>query len=361
MERLETFEMPLLNDIAKESVNSFSVVITIKESDWIYVEKTLPLIQRNIKPKQIILISSANLIHKVSQSNYLVCLDEDYIFSGMTLANVKEEISSAGGDPKDAGWYLQQFINLSYSRICKDPYYLVWDVDTMPLNPISFFETESKKPLFYMKREYMKVYFDTIRALLGLEKCQSESFTAEHMMINTALCHELLYYIENNNDIIGDAFWKKCIHSVNYSKRLRSFAEYETYGTYVTVNHPGFYKQSKLRTLRSGCEFIGTSPSKEILDWATKDFDIISFEHWGVPIKKSVELCADKRVREILSFADVIRYICDWIQQNAINGDENDKKLYRKLCICMELDFFFGNQTVYDKMRVSNVLSNWKC
>ena len=48
---------------------------------------------------------------------------------------------------------------MSYSRICKDEYYLLWDSNTIPIRPINMFK--NGHPLFDMKLEHHTQYFVT--------------------------------------------------------------------------------------------------------------------------------------------------------------------------------------------------------
>ena len=46
-------------------------------------------------------------------------------------------VSRTGENPSHAGWYIQQFIKLNYSRFTNDDYYLIWDSDTVPVRDIT--------------------------------------------------------------------------------------------------------------------------------------------------------------------------------------------------------------------------------
>ena len=346
---LEDTGVVQVKGMKSDNSKSFVLIMPIKASDWKSARKSIPLIKKNLKPSKIILISSSELKKDLPKDKDILFIDEGRMIPGMTLSKVKKVLEKAGGNPQCAWWYLQQFLKLGFSRICPDSYYLVWDADTLPLNPISFFDEETGKPYLNLKREYVAPYFNTLKTLLGLEKCCPESFITEHMLFDTKLCQEMLLEFENNSKVLGETFWEKCIFASDFSQWEQSFSEYETFGTYVMSKHPGEYQTRKLRTFRCGTDFLGDTPSADSLDWVAQDFDTISFEHWSTPIAQSLQLIENKNIRENLTFGKVINYICDWAKIQACIGGPEQKEFYHRLCLKMEFDYFFGEQTVYER------------
>lgn len=339
-----------LNELKQDGTydeQSFVLVMPIKASDWEVARRGIPYIRKNLKPRKVIIVSSSELKRSIKEENDVVFIDENKLLPGMTFEKVKKIIAKAGGDPRFAGWFLQQFLKLGFSRVSHDNYYLVWDADTLPLNPITFFDEKTNKPYLNLKREYVQAYFDTIKRLLTLNKEYAESFITEHMLFDVELTQEMLNAIEANANVKGDTFWEKCIYACDFSKYQQAFSEYETFGTYVTTQHPERYETRKLRTFRCGTDFLGENPSSDMLDWVAKDFDTISFEHWSAPIQESINLCKQASVREEMSFADLVRYICDTLKIKAITGGHDEQEIYRMLCLKMEFDYFFGNKPVY--------------
>lgn len=152
-------------------MNNFDVIIPIKAFDWNTAKRTVEYIRKNIVPRNIKIVSSKALLNNSDfKDSDVEFLDEDFIYNGLTLQNVKTTMSKFGLDNNSAGWYLQQFIKLSYSRLCKDDYYLVWDSDTVPVRKINFFDETTGLPYIDLKREYHPRYFKTLKLLLGLEK-----------------------------------------------------------------------------------------------------------------------------------------------------------------------------------------------
>lgn len=211
-------------------------------------------------------------------------LDEETIMDGLTLKRIQEIMVELCGKPHRAGWYYQQFLKMAYSYICEDDYYLVFDSDTIPLNPIPYF-AEDDRPCFITKIEYHKPYFDTIDVLFDGKVGRvdpKESYIAENMMISKALMQEMIEKINSNSNLTGDTFYEKILRAVD-SKIVRAtgFSEFETYGNYVMTLHPESYHKIKLRTQRLGAFIVGDTPTTEQLEWAAKDYDIMSIEPFG--------------------------------------------------------------------------------
>ena len=329
--------------------NLFALVMPIKASDWDSARKNIRYIRENIRPKKIVMVSSEELKVHLPVCEDIEFINENELIPGLSLSAVKGALLDAGGEPRFAGWYLQQFLKLGYSRFCNDEYYLVWDADTLPIRPVEFFDRESGKPYLNLKREYVAPYFTTINTLLGLGKGRSESYITEHMFFHTEACRKMLTDFEANRSIKGSSFWEKCIYGAALRESAQSFSEYETFGTYVSDRFPELYTPRKMCTLRCGQEFLGSAPSAEVLAWVAKDFDTVSFEHWG----NESALCALTRnptVREQFSFAEFVRYAVSYYKLRACTGNVQDAEFYSKLQPELDFDWFFGGDTVYDRL-----------
>lgn len=219
----------------------------------------------------------------------IVFMDEDSLlpFSAVheTVREEMTDILSGRELPRGiTGWYYQQFLKLSYAYICENEYYLIWDGDTFPCRTFSMFteqRSQAATPYLDVKREEHAEYFSTMEKLIpGMTKVIGPSFISEHMLFSKALVLELLHKIESNEEIKGKTFWEKIIHAVGGEKmQSSSFSEYETYGTYVAINHPEAYKIREWHSFRLGGEFFDPDTiSDRDYRWLGKDFNAISFE-----------------------------------------------------------------------------------
>lgn len=335
----------------------FDIYLIVEQSSWNEVKNSLPYIRRNIDARKIFVVSS----RKILDNDLCECefLDEDEILEGLSFEAVKGCLSSLDAFTNNTGWYLQQFIKLGISRICKNEYYLVWDADTIPLNPIPFFD-KNGRPYLNLKREYFSVYFRTIENLLGLKKNRRESFISEHMLFKTDVVKRMLDEIESSRKFSGSSFWEKILyasdlHHYDFIKDdQRFFSEFETYGTYCLHYYPGLYAVRKLRTLRHGVDFLGKNVSGEILEWASKDFDTISFEKWGTPIPEMMKLVGSAEYRSKMSFADIIRLFFRQEKRKIFENfpHVNHKQFinfFEKTISKTYFDFFFSKKLAYKK------------
>ena len=207
-------------------------------------------------------------------------INESDIYPDLTYNHVQELLESrTGRKDVNTGWYYQQFLKIAYAAKCSDDYYLLWDADLLPLNTIELFQGE--KPYFTVKKEYHQPYFNTLDNLFHgeVQRSESGSFIAEHMLIYTAFMREMILRIESDSSLNGKYFYEKIISAINPQDICNNgFSEYETYGNYVMHYHPEKYTLRRLRTCRSGIALLGRHPSKEQIEWAAKSYDILALE-----------------------------------------------------------------------------------
>ncbi|MCT8977280.1 DUF6492 family protein [Clostridium sp. CX1] len=261
----------------------FDVIIPVAKKDLSLVIKNIPYIFKMLSPRKIIFIGSSELKSSFPLNKKLEFINEDEIYQDMKLSTIQSIMYNITGSTNRSGWYLQQFLKMSYATISRENYYVVWDADTIPLNTIPFFDDRSDKYLFTMKTEYHTPYFTTIGKLFNNEvkKYNNQSFIAEHMIIDTKIMIELIKKIESNKNLKGNYFYEKIMYSID-EKDIQGagFSEFETYGNYVMKYYPYKYGMRKLRSLREGSIYLGMSPTDEGLIMASKNFDLISIEHW---------------------------------------------------------------------------------
>ena len=94
------------------------------------------------------------------------------------------------------------------SRYAKD-YYLIWDSDTIPLNPVSFLTPE--KWCLLRKQNTMSL-LQNDAALIGYGKGTDYSFIAEHMLVSVPIMKELIRKIESSA-IPGGSWFEKVINA----------------------------------------------------------------------------------------------------------------------------------------------------
>lgn len=285
-------------------MKQYDVVMPILKRDWPAAQVNLPFVFKNLPVKRLVVVSGPDIQPLLPADERIVFVDENTLVEGMTFGAVKQIIRQRCGTDRRTGWYYQQFLKLGYARVCEDAQYIVWDADTVPVRLIEF-EREDGTLLFCLKQEYNKPYFDTLKTLLGLEKCVEESFIAENMIMDCALMRAMLDEIEANDALPGTAFWEKCLYAVEPAELPRSgFSEFETFGTWAMTHHPGRYATRRLKALRSGKNILGETPAAEVLEWAGESYDTVSMEKFNTstPLR---HLAASPRYRAAHTAAEL--------------------------------------------------------
>lgn len=266
----------------------------------------IPALQHNIKyifkylpVKKIVLIGADNIKGILQGYENIEYLNENEIYSNMNFGYIKELMEKLCGTGRRTGWYFQQFIKMAYSTVCQDDYYLIWDGDTVPITPISFFDEETGKPLLaYRGHETCdEPFYPVMDKLLPnklLHKTLQESYIAEHMLINCEIMRDLIRDIEKNDEIDGTLFFEKILNAVDRAVlNLSGFSEFETYATYVQRTKPEFYKERFWMNLRNGKTFFGNNPSESQYEWASEKFVSLSLEDFDRQYLICKLLCSD--------------------------------------------------------------------
>ncbi len=293
------------------SESRVQIIIPTITKDYLRMRDYVPgRIFENLPVSELIFIGNKELCEAVST-------DMPQRYAGMRVRTINEEelvprqpivdyikkrVETTDKDlmPKvRPGWYYQQFLKMSFSDICEGDYYVSWDMDTVPLRPLSFFDRNGK-PAFDLKREYNPGYFKTIENLLGLKKNIDGSFISEHMIFSKAYMKELIASIESSS-VEGDDYKEKVINSIEGDYITLGFSEFETYGTYVTEKYPDTYTYRKFASFRRGSWFVREGDlNEEDIKWLSGDFDAISFEN-ADPIEDMVQLFRNPKYRGSMS------------------------------------------------------------
>lgn len=259
--------------------NYYDIIIPTVSRDINFLSWIVKYIRKNLsEARTIFIITKVENFKKLKGlENQYRCkpIDEDRLIEELSFSDVYSYLKGKKHEVKRTGWYFQQFLKMAFAKsdYCKD-YYLSWDSDTLPLSHIAFFS--GKQPLFTLKKEYHKPYFDTIECLLGLHKLKNESFIAEHMLFNGKIMRGLIDDIEIRYP--PNRYWKSIINAISVNGEGNYFSEFETYGTYCEAHYPGFYGYQKLNTFRTAAMIQGRHINERFLDRLAIDLDIVSFE-----------------------------------------------------------------------------------
>ena len=219
----------------------FDIIIPTAFREYSFLKKVIPYIERNLSTRYIWIIANGNkscYIPKAIQRNpHCKIVDENTLTNGLTYWRICELIRKHGMSDYRPGWYFQQFLKFAFalSDYCTTEYFLSWDADTIPIRDIPMFSHQNV-PYFSMKHEHHQPYFDTIRNLLSMNRVNSHSYIAEHMLFKKEYVEELIHEI-NCSEIDGNDWIAKIINAISPSAHC-GFSEFETYGTFILNRHP---------------------------------------------------------------------------------------------------------------------------
>ena len=294
-----------------DSIKKIQVIIPTITKDYIRMRHLVPeRILEFLPASELIFIGNSELCDLVNEdianrygTKPVRAINEEELVKRQPIIDyinerverIKEEIVS----PVRPGWYYQQFLKMTFSNICEGDYYVSWDMDTVPLRPLSFFDRDGK-PVFDLKSEHNPGYFVTIRNLLGLEKNIEGSFISEHMIFKKVYMKELIGCIESSA-IEGSNYMEKVIGAIEADYITLGFSEFETYGTYVTEKHPDAYSYRRFASFRRGSWFVKERDlNDDDISWLSEDFDAISFEN-AESIEDMVQLFRNPKYRKNMS------------------------------------------------------------
>ena len=269
-------------------IKLYDAIVVVTPKDFKRVESNNKRIVEYLPVRKVLFVGSKELGELVEQSSFgdkagfvdendIIPFDDVY----NCLKDVMEDILLGRELQRGlVGWYYQQFLKLQYARMCKDEYYMSWDGDTVPCKNFSMFSDDGR-PYFDLKHEFHQEYFITMNKLLpNLDKTIDKSFISEHMIFNCKYLVKMLEDIESNENIEGVTFWEKILHSIRLEHiQENSFSEFETFGTYMTINYPDVYNYRDWHSFRYGGYFFHPEAmTQRDYSWLAKDFFAISFE-----------------------------------------------------------------------------------
>lgn len=294
----------------------FDIIIPAKNSDINHLKLSIPYLQRNIKPKSIIVITKLTDFQDcnwINQYKNVELLDEDGITNGLTFKAVEKYFSNRFNNTTRVGWYFQQFIKMAYCYISHDDSYLLWDADTIPLHPIEF-QVDGK---YYLdvKDEFHEPYFHTLKSILSLNKEIDKSFIAEHMIINKYYMQELIELIMKKESLKGGLFFERILNAISDADMFPSgFSEYETYGTFINRYHHDTFELRRIKSLRLTRRIFGDCIDDELISWVanTSEYSIISIEN-SQRASVLTPLCNNYITRKVFSAQFIISCWLFWV------------------------------------------------
>ncbi len=170
--------------------NDFDAVVCVGPQHKKIAVKAIRSLYLNAEPRLIFVLTAIEnfsfLKQNLEPNLPIRMVDENQALRDINFLEIKNFLAQRIGSNQRAGWYFQQFLKMS---MCHHPdindLYLLWDSDTILLQPLNFFDHE--KVLIKPGTEYHEPYFKTINKLLDIDRQVDYSFISEHMMIKKSL------------------------------------------------------------------------------------------------------------------------------------------------------------------------------
>jgi hypothetical protein len=198
-------------------------------------------------------------------------IGEDKLLPDWPLERVRQRLAN----PDRAGWYLQQFLKLSFGKYSGTKEYVVWDADTVPL--AAPLVGDRNRILFGKAAEYHKPYFETYRKILKLDPILPNSAISQYMRIDTTVVANMQEQISKTT---GKACWIDGVLTSLSGDSISEFSEYETYANYFMSSHPTKGSMIKTPWFRYGSA-ICSDPhglSLKFLEKKFSNYKYVAFE-----------------------------------------------------------------------------------
>jgi FkbM family methyltransferase len=157
-------------------------------------------------------------------------LDESKVSADFSLDYIKSKMPAK--NQSRACWYYQQLLKIQalLNSGKENEKLLIWDADTIPLQPLQFFIED--KAVYFTGSEFHKPYFDSINKLLHLDKSVNFSFIAQCFPTFSRWLQEFKSHVECAHN---KPWFDAILDSTNLDEPS-GFSEYETLGTFFVRN-----------------------------------------------------------------------------------------------------------------------------
>lgn len=198
-------------------------------------------------------------------------LAEDEILGPYTIDYIADRL---GAYRYRAGWYLQQFVKLGFARHSANEQYVIWDADTIPLQPLAI--VRDGRAAMNRSREFHWPYFQVFETLLELKPVLKFSVISQYMAITTRFALEMLHRIQQ----LHGMDWVDATLAALPLNGQSEFSEYETYGNYMASQHPGQLEFVRRPWFRHGSDILSLDdlPSYREIEHVFTGYSYVSFE-----------------------------------------------------------------------------------
>jgi hypothetical protein len=231
------------------------------------IRQTLEALEKHASPAGIYVVLPGGQIEAfrtVIEHDRVILVPEEEVLPEWSLARVKSMLPM---HPERAGWYLQQFLKLSFGKRAGVRRYVIWDADTVMLKPPIL--ERNARVVMNMAKEYHQPYFDTFRRLFGVAPTLPCSMISQYMLIDNAVCLQMQQEICERGQGVD---WIEVVLRGLPGISISEFSEYETYANYLAYINPTGIELQNNKWFRYGSEIF---PNQEqvSLEQIEKRFD----------------------------------------------------------------------------------------
>lgn len=146
--------------------------------------------------------------------------------------NISESIRQKFG--ARSGWFIQQFIKVSYAQQSQSQGVLVLDADTLLLARRIWLDRDSSQPLM-PTYEFNEPYYFFLQKIFPGESIFLNSFVAHHMLIQPRILIEALDFVCDNNLL---KLWHLVVKYADLNSSSPICIDYELYAQWLLRFHP---------------------------------------------------------------------------------------------------------------------------
>lgn len=215
------------------------------DQSLIDVDVIIPVIKKDLDVLPYVVKSIRKYLKHPIDKIYIVAPDDEEIrnfcdrndcvfkFEDSVLPIKLEEIKYKVFNKNRSGWIFQQLIKLNADRISSKKHVYILDADTILVQSQKF--EKDRKGILLVSDEFHVPYHHAYEKIFKYKTTAKFSFVSHQIFMDTSLLGELKCDIENKNN--GKPWYSVILDNLD-DKEMSSFSEYETYGNWVTQNHP---------------------------------------------------------------------------------------------------------------------------
>lgn len=252
------------------------------------------------------------------------------------------------GEPRRYGSYLQQFIKLAVlKQYSAEERLLIWDADTVPLQPLRFFDASGHVHYFAEHRAHAPM-FEQIYRLLGSHKCVKRSFIAQSFPLFGLWAQSFFESIERT----GAPWWTRLVETIPWH-RGSALSEYELLGSYIAQNWGEKIIWNDSRWIRNGYQYVDGPQDSLSKGTMPNSAPFAAFEEYDRPCAVDSASSVDPKFESIV------------VINRRVDSGRVDEIVFglNVTCFARGRLVYFGSLQGFESVRLSNkcIMTEYAC